>query len=169
MALAGLATPIFLAGCDNAIAIPSPELQAKSAVKTEEAPDFDLPDTSGLVTRLSQIGQGSKALVFFCGCDRCHRAAVEIARRQKGKKLRNLVAVCAMDRSSVSKFRHETGIQGTLLLDDQEKAAKAYDATMCPRFFAVRDGHQLLYRSGSALEGKALGSSLDKLATLVDP
>jgi peroxiredoxin len=126
----------------------------------QSAPDFTLPDLKGQKQALSAKQGRTTALMFFCGCGRCHTAARKIAVQQKHGKLRSLVTVLALDSSAAREFQRETGLAGMILCDPSDTTAEIYRSTFCPRLWVVSPSGQIQYRSAYALEGADLADAL---------
>jgi peroxiredoxin len=130
----------------------------------EKAPDLTLPDLNGREYALSSFRGKPVVLGFFCGCDRCHTAALKISAMQKRGKLRNFVAVVAMDTDGAKEFRRSTGLQGTILIDPSDKTAERWASAFCPRLWELSANGTIAYRSTYALEGTELNSALEILS-----
>ncbi len=126
----------------------------------QSAPNFALPDLNGRTQTLSAQQGRTTALIFFCGCGRCHTAAKEIANQQRHGKLRSIVTVLALDRVRACEFQRETGLAGTILCDPSDATAENYQSTFCPRLWVVSASGQIQYRSAYALEGSDLTDAL---------
>lgn len=129
----------------------------------EIAPNFTLPDLAGRMRSLQSFRGRPVILGFFCGCDRCHAAALKIAAQQKRGRLRNVVAVVAMDARDADKFRQTTGLTGQILLDESDKTMERYSSEFCPRLWCVADDGKITYSSSEALSGQNLDRSLAKI------
>jgi peroxiredoxin len=122
------------------------------------APDFSLPDTEGNNVSLSDFKQAPALLVVFM-CNHCPfvkhilESFVELAKdyQQKG------VAVVAISSNDVNDFPEdspemmaqkakESGFTFPFLYDENQKVAKAYQATCTPDFFLYNKERKLVYR-----------------------
>lgn len=126
----------------------------------QSAPNFALPDLNGQTQTFSAQQGRTTALIFFCGCGRCHTAAKEIANQQRHGKLRSIVTVLALDRVRAREFQRKTGLVGTILCDPSDATAENYQSTFCPRLWVVSASGQIQYRSAYALEGSDLSDAL---------
>lgn len=130
-----------------------------------EASDFVLPEVDGKTVALSSLRGRPLILGFFCGCDRCHAAARRIAEWQRHGKLKDFVAVIALDRREARQFQHDTGLHSILLTDPSDQTAISYDSDNCPRLWQVSATGEILQRSDPALQGRMLDDTLARLAT----
>ena len=129
-------------------------------------PDFRLPDMEGNRHSLSDFRGKAMVLGFFCGCDRCYAAARKIAAEQKAGKLKNFIAVVALDPQGTMDFRKSTGPKAVFLLDPSDQTAETYASDFCPRLWQIRAVGIVAYRSEPALEYAELDKSLSYLAGL---
>jgi len=132
----------------------------------EKAPDFTLPHLNGGAVALSSFRGKPVVLGFFCGCDRCHAAALKISAIQKQGKLKNFVAVVAMDTEGAKEFQRSTGLHGTILIDPSDKTAEQWASAFCPRLWELSANGSITYRSTYALEGTGLSSALEILSQI---
>lgn len=134
-------------------------VQDKSSNK-QFAPDFSLLSLNGQQFRLSSQKGHMTDVIFFCACDRCHKAAKRISELQRKGEFQGLVSIIALDAYGSRRFQRETGLGGVVLTDPSDRTAELYDAVACPRLIVVADGHSLVYKSGSNLEGVRLQQAL---------
>lgn len=149
------AKPSLFAEHQNSSLVNSQELMLGQA-----APNFALPDLKGKVQALSMQRGKTTALIFFCGCSRCHTAARRIADQQRHGSLRSLVTVLALDSVAAHKFQRETGLAGMILCDPSDATAEMYQSSFCPRLWVVSPSGRIQYRSAYALEGSDLTDAL---------
>jgi peroxiredoxin len=136
--------------------------QAAVPAVGDVAPGFSLPDITGRSVSLASFRGRSIVLAFFCGCDRCHAAALKIASRQRAGDFGNFVAVVAMDQQEAIAFQSATKVRGTILVDPDENIAVKYGSEFCPRLWGIRSDGRIAFRSKRALEDGDLADALDK-------
>jgi len=129
----------------------------------DEAPNFSLPDLNGRMHSPSDFRGRPVVVGFFCGCDRCHAAALKIAALQRRAELKNFVAVVGMDANGASAFQRSTGLRGQILIDLSDTAADRYDSEFCPRLWRIDASGKIAYRTRGALAGAELAGSLAEL------
>ncbi|HHJ81047.1 MAG TPA: thioredoxin family protein [Candidatus Tenderia electrophaga] len=123
-----------------------------------QAPDFNLPDTTGKQTRLADFSNAKGLLVIFM-CNHCpyvihlRDALAKLGRDYQDKGLA-IVAINSNDASnypadSPEKMAEEVATQGytfPYLYDESQAVAKAYKAACTPDFFLFDGNHKLAYR-----------------------
>lgn len=145
------------------------------------APDFELPDTTGVtVTRKSL--QGKPLLVMFI-CNHCPfvkhvRGQLAALGRDYAGKGVGIVAINSNDAKNypedspekMAVEKREFGYDFAYLFDEDQSVAKAYQAACTPDFFLYDSAHKLFYRgqlddsrpgNGVEVTGKDLRSALD--------
>lgn len=127
------------------------------------SPDFTLADVQQQRWTLSEHRGHPMVLAFFCGCDRCHHAAEHIAILQRQHKLPAMVSVVALPPGAARQFSQDTGLQGTMLSDQDDSIINRYDSAFCPRLWGVSPTGIITYRSSIALEGADVTSALHAL------
>lgn len=125
-----------------------------------QAPDFTLPDIQGRSFTLSSRRGHPVTVAFFCGCDRCYRAAQRIGVLQRQGQLVGLVAVVALPPDMARQMVRQTGLLGVVLSDPNDTIATRYASGFCPRLWSISPAGRVAYRSPSALEGGNLTSAL---------
>lgn len=129
------------------------------------APDFRLPGTDGELYTLADVqGERGTVVVFICNhcpyvkaiTGRLVAAAEELKRHGVG-----FVAICANDATShpsdsfenMQVFATERGFTFPYLHDEDQSAARAYDAVCTPDFFGLDAAGDIVYR-GRLDEGR---------------
>lgn len=126
----------------------------------QPAPNFSLPAVNGREVTLSSFRGQDVPIAFFCGCDRCHQAAIRIGKLQKSGKLRNLITVISLDKKGAKTFQSQTHLAGILLSDPSENTSTLYASSNCPRFWRISAKGKISFRSSSGLDGRALHNAL---------
>lgn len=122
------------------------------------APDFQLPDTSGKVVSLSDFDNSSALLVMFI-CNHCPfviHLASEISQLAREYQA-NDVAVVGINSNDIQKYPadspekmaeaiKEYGYNFPYLLDESQAVAKVYQAACTPDFYVFDSNKQLAYR-----------------------
>ena len=127
------------------------------------APDFDLPDFSGLTDRGRRLTLGdfadSPVLVVMFICNHCpfvHHVLPEISRLGRDLAGKGF-AVVAINPNDVERYpddrpekmtelAREHGFTFPYLFDESQEVAKEYDAACTPDFFVYGPGRRLEYR-----------------------
>lgn len=133
------------------------------------APDFVLYDARGHYFKLSSQKGHSVVLAFFCGCDRCQRAAQRISVLQRQDKFLAVVSVVALNPEGAEYFVRKAGLKGTVLSDLDESVGSRYASSFCPRLWKVSPVGLVSYRTGIALEGGELDQALVDLGRSNSP
>lgn len=126
----------------------------KSAPAPHLAPAFTLPGADGKTHALSDYRGRRLALFFFCGCEWCHKCALEWGKMQRSGALAaggpmplTLIAYHG-DADEALSFEKETMLDPAntvLLLDPDEKVSATYAADPCPRVFVLDPAGAIRY------------------------
>lgn len=123
-----------------------------------EAPDFELPDTSGDPVRLEDFDDAQALLVVFL-CNHCpyvkhiRDELAEFAREYREKGL----AVVGISSNDVEQYpedapdrmrevKEEVGFPFPYLFDESQEVARDYGAACTPDFFLFDENRELVYR-----------------------
>ena len=151
------------------------------------APNFSLPDTiSGETVSFSDLkGQKGTLVMFICNhCPFVKHIHPELVRL--GKDYQNSeVSIIAISSNDVENYPEDSpekmkqlasklGFSFPYLYDQDQKAARAYEAECTPDFFLFDADNKLVYRgqlddsrpeNGIALSGKDLRAAIDAVIT----
>jgi peroxiredoxin len=147
-----------------------------------DAPDFNLPDTTGKLVSLADFKNASALLIVFM-CNHCPyvihiRAGLAQLAKDYSPKNVAIVGINSNDvknypADSPAKMKDEVASAGYIfpyLYDEKQSVAKAYRAACTPDIFLFDRGRRLVYRgqfdasrpgNGIPVTGKDLRAALD--------
>lgn len=149
-----------------------------------EAPDFNLPDTTGKFASKSDfVGKAGLLVMFICNhCPFVKHVRSELAKLGRDYAARGIgmVAISANDvenypedsPANMAREASEAGYVFPCLYDEAQAVARAYRAACTPDFFLFDGNHKLVYRgqlddsrpaNGIPVTGRDLRTALDGL------
>ena len=96
----------------------------------DKAPDFNLPDSDGKISKLSDLKGHYKVIYFYpkddtSGCTKEAQSFTELKAEFANLKA-EVIGISPDSSKSHAKFRDKYGLQVTLLADEQKSAIEAY-------------------------------------------